>query len=222
VENRIELKAVLRSTDINILEGWIIRQTSLRKLFDSRNISNLYFDTPEYISVSDNIDGISKRTKIRYRWYGDGGLGCVSSGNLEFKRKHNNEGWKEQFGVELTGESVKTYREILAFIQKNIPLDKQIEFSKYNLPTVLNNYNRKYYITMDSKIRVTVDTSITAYDQRWSDKVSAARRIIMPDVVIVEFKFSPGDKNLLVELINNFPFRVSKNSKYISSMLHLK
>ena len=88
MNNRIELKATLRSTDIDVLENWIISKTTLSSSFPARRINNIYFETHSYDSVVDNIDGISNRTKVRYRWYGESNSN-ISNGTMEFKRKKN-------------------------------------------------------------------------------------------------------------------------------------
>jgi len=215
---RIELKATLRSTDIYKLEEWILRETTLSSLFPDREINNIYFETDRYTSAIDNIDGVSKRTKVRYRWYG---LPVISNGSLEFKRKRNNEGWKEQYPVLLQEEDSSSYKQIIRNISNNLPLKRKIEFSSYNLPFILNSYSRKYYSTDDKKIRVTVDSSIVAFDQRWSIDINRIKRITLPSIIIVEFKFSIEDKKRAIQLLNRFPFRISKHSKYITSVLHV-
>jgi hypothetical protein len=219
MNNRIELKATLRSTDIDILENWIISKTTLSSFFPARRINNIYFESYSYDSVVDNINGISNRTKVRYRWYGESNSN-ISDGTLEFKRKKNNEGWKNQYNVSLQSGKKERYTDIVRDIMLSIPIDKQLEFSSYSLPFVLNNYYREYYCTVDKKIRVTIDRSIRAFDQRWSSYVSRKKKIPLPDIVIVEFKLDPNDKPLLNSLIKDFPFRISKHSKYVTSVLH--
>ena len=215
---RIELKATLRSTDIYRLEEWILSETTLSSLFPDREINNIYFETDTYASATDNIDGVSKRTKVRYRWYGSP---VISNGSLEFKRKRNNVGWKEQYPVLLQGGVPSSYKHVIKSINSSLPLKRQIEFSYYNLPFILNSYSRKYYSTDDKKIRVTVDSSIVAYDQRWGVDINRIKKITLPSIIIVEFKFSIQDKEIAVQLMKRLPFRISKHSKYITSVLHV-
>jgi hypothetical protein len=219
-EKRIELKATLRSTDIHLLEDWILSETTLSSLFPDREINNIYFETNRYSSVVDNIDGISKRTKVRYRWYGKSINSDISNGSLEFKRKHNNVGWKEQYPILLQEENSSSYKYLMEAINNSLSVSKRVEFSFYNMPFILNRYTRKYYSTDNKKIRVTVDSSIKSYDQRWSMDISRSKRIMLPSMVIVEFKFSVQNKEDAAQLIKRFPFRISKHSKYITSVLH--
>jgi SPX domain protein involved in polyphosphate accumulation len=216
---RIELKSFFRTTDIAKFESWILSRTSLKSLFPDRKINNIYFETNNYDSVSDNIDGISKRTKIRLRWYGDSNVENLN-GNLEFKRKINTVGWKEKYPVQINNFLFKKYFQIIQQIRGSLPHSRHTEFLTYSQPFILNNYNRKYYSTDDKKVRVTVDSSIAAFDQRWSEALDKNKKVIMPAIVIVEFKFAIEDKNIAIKLMKDFPFRISKHSKYISSVLH--
>jgi len=218
-KSRIEIKAVLRSADFDKLQSWIVSETDLFTLHPDRVNNNVYFETSRYSSATDNIDGLSKRTKVRFRWYGDTET-LSDSGKLEFKRKHNTEGCKDQYKINFLNKDLIAYKDIIKTISSSLPLDRQIEFSDYSLPFILNRYQRSYYSTGDEKIRVTIDKSIEAYDQRWSRNINKKIKITLPDLVIVEFKFAPSNKPASIKLMKNFPFRVSKHSKYINSVLH--
>lgn len=217
---RVELKAIVSSSSLYRLESWIFSKTKLINLFPDRKVNNIYFETHDYLSAKDNLDGISKRTKVRYRWYGSFDNKNYLNGALEFKRKLNNIGWKENHPMLLDDKAFFNYGLLIKSILKNLPSKEQIEFSNYNLPFVLNGYHRKYFATSDKQIRVTVDSLINAYDQRWNFSVMKKNRIILPNIVIVEFKFSQDFKDKAIKLIHDFPFRISKHSKYITSILH--
>jgi hypothetical protein len=218
---RIELKATLRSTDVGKLDEWFFNETTLSSLFPDRTINNIYFETDTYSSAIANIDGVSKRTKVRFRWYGSKLGQREVTGALEFKRKRNNVGWKEQFPVSLKESVEANYGDLIRSVSKSLPLNRQIEFSYYNLPFILNHYNRKYYSTDDKKVRVTVDTEISGFDQRWDFGVNYKKKIILPAIIVVEFKFAVEHKEIAVQLMKRFPFRISKHSKYITSVLHV-
>ena len=56
-------------------------------------VNSLYFDTYEVGCLTDNLFGVSDRTKLRFRWYGDDFRRV--RGHLELKGKSNQLGWKE-------------------------------------------------------------------------------------------------------------------------------
>ena len=41
------------------------------KQYPNREISSIYLDTLNYDYVRENINGVSERKKIRFRWYDD-------------------------------------------------------------------------------------------------------------------------------------------------------
>lgn len=51
---------------------WIrLHPARLRETYPLRQVNNLYFDTPHLSSFNANQVGISKRQKLRLRWYGE-------------------------------------------------------------------------------------------------------------------------------------------------------
>ena len=218
---RIELKAIFSSMDLSLVEKWIYGKSKLLTLFPDRYVNNIYFETHDYSSASDNIYGISNRTKVRLRWYGSKNIGNEFSGFLEFKRKKNNLGWKDQYPVKLSNKDFNNFIFLKNKISVCIPLKNQIEFSNYNLPFILNRYKRKYFSSDDKKIRVTLDTSVKAFDQRWSNFLSRKNEIVLPNVNIIEFKFNKKFKEEAIELIKKLPLRITKHSKYTSSTIHV-
>ena len=66
-ENRLEKKFVYNIGDesfkIFIINGMF------KEIFSPRVVNSIYFDTPVYHDVWDNINGFGNRKKIRIRWY---------------------------------------------------------------------------------------------------------------------------------------------------------
>src|SRR3989338_3942059 len=56
------------------------------KQHNLRQINNIYFDTPNYSSYTDNKEGNPQREKIRIRWYGEP-FGKINNPILEIKQK---------------------------------------------------------------------------------------------------------------------------------------
>ena len=83
-ENRIEKKFVLGKYKEDYLKKILII-SGFRKSFSSRYVSSIYLDTLNFDFAKDNINGVSKRKKIRFRWYNDD----YSKIYLEEKNKQN-------------------------------------------------------------------------------------------------------------------------------------
>ena len=208
-ENRVEKKFVLGKYQEDFLKKILITN-GFTKYFVPREISSIYLDTLNFDFAKDNINGVSRRKKIRFRWYNDD----YSKIYLEEKNKQN------------------------FFVKKNI--SKAIDFAtkkdlvqnlkKYllNLDKIHNNFNyqfilktnylRSYWISNDKKIRATIDTNLNA-----SPINNLSRRLELNETIL-ELKFSPSNekffRNLFIQ--NNFNLRSKKYSKYLQSFYILE
>ena len=59
-----------------------------------RIVNNIYFDSPDWDSYADNMDGVSDRSKCRLRWYGE--LETAEVATFEVKHRRNATGHKRQ------------------------------------------------------------------------------------------------------------------------------
>ena len=69
-ENRIEKKFVLGKFKDDFLKKFLLIN-GFTKHYPDRKISSIYLDTNNYDFARDNINGVSNRKKIRFRWYND-------------------------------------------------------------------------------------------------------------------------------------------------------
>ena len=84
---RYERKFLIRGLEKNQVESIIKSHPGhFSEIFESRIINNIYFDTVNMSNFSENIIGISNRSKIRIRWYGST-FGNVENPLLEIKFK---------------------------------------------------------------------------------------------------------------------------------------
>ena len=83
-ENRVEKKFVLGKYQEDFLKKILITN-GFTKYLVPREISSIYLDTLNFDFAKDNINGVSRRKKIRFRWYNDD----YSKIYLEEKNKQN-------------------------------------------------------------------------------------------------------------------------------------
>ena len=80
-------------------------------------------------------------------------------------------------------------------------------------PTLLNRYKRTYYLSYDKKFRVTVDSEMEFYSinpiREFFKTFSDERK------TIVELKYDQEHFDNAKNITQSFPFRVTKNSKYV-------
>ena len=96
---RFERKFFVSSLTTSHVQAIIKNHPSLfRETFPTRQINNIYLDTLDMSHYWDNVAGVSKRVKVRIRWYGEL-FGEITSPVLEFKIKNNSVGTKVSFSL---------------------------------------------------------------------------------------------------------------------------
>jgi hypothetical protein len=185
--------------------------------YPDREVNNIYFDTIDYRAYAENLGGVSERSKVRYRWYGDHPEPVA--GSLEVKLKRNHFGWKRRYPV-----AQPPYREgfgwheIRAALRAQLPFAGQLWIDQNTLPVMINRYTRQYFSTTDGSMRVTIDTNQRVYDQRYGDKPNFYKPAIMQDTLVVEFKFSRSSRPDAVRILETIPLRVGRYSKYMNAV----
>ena len=203
-EIRVEKKFVFGKFKEDYLEK-ILLLNGFSKTYSPRNISSIYLDTLNFDFAKDNINGVSKRKKIRFRWY-----------NNDYTNIYLEEKNKQNFFVK------KNINKISNLVSQNINIDdlknfffkKNKDFNTFNYRFVLKtNYYRSYWVSNDKKIRATIDTNLKV-----SPIDNLSRKLDLNETIL-EFKFSPSEEKNFRNFIfkNNFNLRTNKYSKYLQS-----
>ncbi|HET8686404.1 MAG TPA: VTC domain-containing protein [Methanosarcina sp.] len=160
-ELRYERKVVVYGMSIHEIESIVkLHPAIFTERHLPRYINNIYFDTYSMSNYFDNVDGLSRRLKVRIRWYGDL-LGFIESPVLEFKNKRGLLGGKICFPLKSfcldNRYSLEKQQEI--FMESGIP-EIFVEYLKSLRFTLLNRYHRKYFESSDHKFRITIDSGM--------------------------------------------------------------
>ena len=215
---RLEIKFVSYASNFDTLMSWIhLHPSGFYSPFPNRQVNNVYFDGYNYTAYTENLSGVSERTKVRYRWYGATIEPCA--GTLEIKRKRNYFGWKLYHRVESAPYSPEmNWRSIRKKIRNQISEQGRIWLDLNPFPILLNRYRRRYFISGDGKIRVTIDTNQAVWDQRFKSEPNFLNKANLPDTLIVEIKFDRKDREYASQTIQGLPLRVSRHSKYMTGV----
>ncbi len=165
---RYELKMSCAPHLLAQARTWIrLHPAGFRETFPLRQVNNLYLDTPHMNSFNANQAGISRRQKLRLRWYGpsDGSTTAVNP-TLELKLKENLLGDKKQQRLDCIVDWERPYSHILQTIRNAAGSKWQHWLNAASQPVLINWYQREYYATFDGALRVTLDYAQAAYDQR--------------------------------------------------------
>jgi len=215
---RLEIKFVASENQYHTLLHWLhLHSAGFIVAFPDRRVNNIYFDTHNYAAFAENLSGASQRAKVRYRWYGtSSGPG---PGSLEVKCKRNHFGWKLSYEIPKGPYKPQTnWRAIRREILEHLPADGKMWLDANPFPVLINRYYRKYLMSSDRKVRVTLDTKQTAWDQRFSSYPNFNRRANLPSLLVVEFKFDLKDREAASGIMQGMPLRVSRHSKYINGV----
>ena len=163
-EWRYERKFVSDNLCYEQVEDAILENNFLfSEIYHKRQINNIYFDDIQFNAYHQNIEGLSQRKKYRLRWYGET-FGEVKKPILEAKIKNSTLGTKNRFNV-INFEMNKIFD---SNIFKNIFRKSKLKNDIYNeistkFPSLINSYERKYYLSRNKLFRVTIDQKLSYY-----------------------------------------------------------
>ena len=99
-----------------------------------------------------------------------------------------------------------------------MPHEARCRFQENPTPVLINRYKRNYFINRDHTIRMTIDTELKIFDQRYSSFPNLARKAILPSSVILELKFGEKKREQVCKIFKDMPVSMSRNSKYVFGM----
>jgi len=203
-ENRIEKKFVLGKYEEDTLKK-ILMINGFKKSFPSRYISSIYLDTLNFDFAKDNINGVGKRKKIRFRWY-----------NEDYENIYLEEKNKQNFVVKKNIDLFKNVKLKNNLVEnlKDYFFSKTKKYKEFNYRFILKtNYLRSYWISENKRIRATIDTSLN------TSPINDLSRKLDLSETILEFKFSPSNETFFRNFFykKNLNLRSKKYSKYLQS-----
>ena len=208
-DTRIEKKFIFGNGMDDYLKLSLLKN-GFSEIYKPRKISSIYLDTENFDFAKDNINGVSKRKKIRFRWY-----------NEDLTNIFLEEKCKENFYVKKYIKKIKINVDgnyIVRDLKKYFYNEKNI-FNSFNYKFILSvSYLRSYWISDDKKYRATIDQKLIINP---IDNLSLNLNL---NETILEFKFLPNYETSFRNFyfIKNFNFRAKKFSKYIQSFYFLE
>ena len=183
-------------------------------IFQPRYVNNIYLDDHCLGNYWDNVTGSMSRLKVRIRWYGEL-FGMISKPVLELKMKEGLIGFKSSYLLPPFEIGSGFDREVVrsALKQAEIPESLLVELSIME-PSLLNRYRREYFMSADKRFRITIDTEMqfVKADQRMNAFLNRTKN--HTDTVL-ELKYTPENDEHAAAITNVFPFRITRNSKYV-------
>jgi hypothetical protein len=208
--NRREIKIYIPENLEKYFISWLSSKFCIIKSYPKRTIHSLYFDTNNYKSALDNIIGISKRRKYRFRWYGNS---KDTFGYFEIKNKNNILSKKETYQLNVKVKNIDFKRMLdlnsFEFNSLNEKLKKKIIGIKL-FPNLFVEYDRSYYKFHNLDLTLDSNLHFTQYGGLEKKKTK--------NCLIFEIKFNIKFENEINLLLNDLDLAISRNSKYLQGL----
>jgi len=212
---RYEVKFAADITDMPVILGWVqTHRCGFKQCHPDRYINNVYLDTPDLMAYEDNASGISDREKVRFRWYGEHWK--PASGTLEVKCRSDSVGWKWNSRVVAPLDlTTMTWQQIRDLMRPSIKPELRFLFDTQSIVALVNRYSRKYFVSRDDKIRLTIDRNIQVFPQVGRTRPAIRYPGHKVDGLIIEVKCAVEHRILAADVLTTIPWRVSRHSKYV-------
>lgn len=215
---RYERKYLINGQVAQQIENLIkLHPAYFSQLYYPRQVNNLYFDTYDWEFYFSNINGLSKRQKIRLRWYGN--QDQIENSQIENKIKQ--EDLTSKYVYSLTdlhfidlkkqnlNQMLKLLHKKVDELYKNKLINQQIKICR---PVLVNSYFRQYFLSNNKKFRLTLDSDINFYHiKKDAIDYSLSKKLA---ITILEIKYQQADDQMINQISRYFPFQLSKSSKY--------
>jgi SPX domain protein involved in polyphosphate accumulation len=182
---------------------------SFQRTYKDRFVNTLYLDTPGFDFFGQNAAKAAKRLKPRIRWYGRDWRHAFAP-SLELKVKKDTSSNKQL--TILPEFTIDEQFNFIEYARENL----DDEFSDL-IPVVLVRYERSYYQSANTLVRLTIDRNVVYYPVNTDATLS---RTPYPDeAIIMEIKYVTAQDSDLDFITQFIPYRLSKNSKYAQAVL---
>ncbi|MCF6198853.1 MAG: VTC domain-containing protein [Hyphomicrobiaceae bacterium] len=184
----------------------------IQRSFPTRHVNSIYLDTLDMTAASDNLSGISDRSKHRIRWYGSDPM--PRSPRYEIKTRNGRLGGKIVYQLETDAPfEMATSTTCWDALHKNPELKIRLAQTEAMTPVLSVHYDREYFVGPEN-LRVTIDKNLHFYDLQhgaYKSRTDAPD----PSLTIIEVKFPQKSHGAALELIQSIPLRPMRNSKYV-------
>lgn len=215
-ESRLELKyPVNGNRRSELLTALRLHGDAFYEHHPTRRVNSIYFDTPGFQDLTDTVEGMSERSKLRLRWYGD--TNRMHSGTVEWKRKRGTTSWKRtnpsgEFECDLDGSV--TWSALRDGLMRAVDPELGNLLAGHSLPVVVITYLRDYLVTADGALRVTVDSQLAAYSQIVTPGPTLAYPLFLQPITVLELKAPTGSEHRIRAVVDRLPGFLGRISKY--------
>ena len=210
--NRFERKFKTKESLQPLIEASLI-EYGFSEIFYEREITSIYYDTPNFLNFMHSENGNCDRQKIRIRFYNDDFNNAI----IEYKNKKAELGWKNQNKLSSSIYiNSKKHLDISRHNKKSLNISIPELISKGYRPTIVVNYLRKYFLSMDNTTRITLDKKINFSAIFSNEEYLKINPGLFIDDLIIEVKYDRENEptKILQKLTNSYELIMTRYSKY--------
>lgn len=215
---RFERKFLFQKGHIqDIIQSVYRNSYGFQEIFHKRKVNNIYFDDSNYNYYKQNVEGVADRKKLRLRWYGEDTL-TIDNPTIEVKKKIGEAGDKDSFRLkEVSCDlTIQTPSEVHQLLIRNTQQHVAVHHALKKLhPTLINTYERRYFLSFCRRYRITVDFNQAFYNPNYPMIKNSERKI---NDIVLELKYAVADDNEARQVSQQIKTRLSKNSKYVNGI----
>ena len=217
-ELRHEVKFAAHAWALPAVRHWLrLHDAGFRESFPPRQVNNVYFDSWDYRAYAENLAGISRRSKVRYRWYG--AEPGPQTGTLEVKHRRNQLGWKQRFNVDMrVWVPGWAWDDVRSSILEQTTNGAKHWLDQAPHAVFINRYRREYFVSGNGRVRATIDTEQRIFDQRMRAMPNLHVPSVSQDTLVLELKFAPEDRLTANRILADVPMRIGRHSKYMNAV----
>ena len=182
------------------------------KAYVDRYVNSIYFDVSNLFSLRENFYGLTEKRKFRIRWYGNKKI--INDPVLEIKEKY---GWitkKKIIKLENINKLDVSQKQNIIKIENIV--NKRLNYYQKLIPLVSTHYLRKYLVSKEKKIRITIDRFIQSGEIL---NYNFINRGLDLKNLIFEMKYEKKYDDFVKNELNH-NHRIAKNSKFINSIFN--
>jgi hypothetical protein len=176
-------------------------------------VTSLYFDDARLSACRENVDGSSRRSKVRLRWY-DAPFPSEAL-FFEMKRRRGQSTSKQRFSLSLSRPlDQAALAETTRALSRSLPRPQSEALLARPEAIVIVEYERVYFEAAGG-LRSTLDRDLVFYSQIGHLRANRRFPLRARDVVILEAKASVSSEDRIREILHPLQPRATRSSKYV-------
>ncbi len=217
---RRELKFVFDGSRVDALRD-VLEVNARRIAFGDGPVSrvnSIYFDDHRLSSAAESLAGVSRRVKLRLRWYDE----AFARRGLffEVKRRYGQVISKDRTPLEATDAIDRIpYDQLTVWLSEVLAPETAALLNLRPIPTALVSYQREHFRDRDSPIRLTLDYQIEGFSQLGLHRPARRAGVALDRLAVVEVKTLAADEHQVRRLLFPLKPRLARCSKYVHCCL---